>query len=204
MPARRCRASRRSRMTCRLLVQQQYEENPYPRWVRTACMLRPTTFDVYLHRQLPLAHLPRPRQAGGRAGPDRRLRDRPALDRDRPEARRRRYARGRSQPDQPVLCAAKDACARIDEFAICASRYHAIGRDRPDLRPHRGRRRTAPSRRPARRLAGADLDLAAGRNHARRPLQRAGAQPPRRRAGFHRRARLWQQRRRHPAIPAGA
>jgi tetratricopeptide (TPR) repeat protein/SAM-dependent methyltransferase len=41
-----------------LLVQQQYEENPYPRWVRTACMLRPTTFDVYLHRQLPLAHLP--------------------------------------------------------------------------------------------------------------------------------------------------
>ncbi len=41
-----------------LLVQQQYEENPYPRWVRTACMLRPTSFDVYLHRQLPLAHLP--------------------------------------------------------------------------------------------------------------------------------------------------
>jgi SAM-dependent methyltransferase len=41
-----------------LLVQQQYEENPYPRWVRTACMLRPTTLDVYLHRLLPLANLP--------------------------------------------------------------------------------------------------------------------------------------------------
>jgi tetratricopeptide (TPR) repeat protein/SAM-dependent methyltransferase len=38
-----------------LLVQQQYEENPYPRWVRTASMLKPTTVDVYLRRQLPLA-----------------------------------------------------------------------------------------------------------------------------------------------------
>jgi SAM-dependent methyltransferase len=40
-----------------LLVQQQYEENPYPRWVRTASTVRPTTIDVYLHRQLPLAPL---------------------------------------------------------------------------------------------------------------------------------------------------
>src|ERR1022692_3407985 len=40
-----------------LLVQRQYEENPYPRWVRTASMVRPTTVDVYLHRQLPLARL---------------------------------------------------------------------------------------------------------------------------------------------------
>jgi SAM-dependent methyltransferase len=40
-----------------LLVQQQYEENPYPRWVRTASMIRPTTVDVYLHRQLPLARV---------------------------------------------------------------------------------------------------------------------------------------------------
>ena len=40
-----------------LLVQEQYEENPYPRWVRTASVVRPTTLDVYLHRQLPLARL---------------------------------------------------------------------------------------------------------------------------------------------------
>jgi tetratricopeptide (TPR) repeat protein/SAM-dependent methyltransferase len=40
-----------------LLVRQQYEENPYPRWVRTASMVKPTTLDAYLHRQLPLARL---------------------------------------------------------------------------------------------------------------------------------------------------
>jgi SAM-dependent methyltransferase len=48
-----------------LLVQQQYEENPYPRWVRTAAMARPTTVDRYLHRQLPLARL---RDLGKREG----------------------------------------------------------------------------------------------------------------------------------------
>jgi tetratricopeptide (TPR) repeat protein/SAM-dependent methyltransferase len=40
-----------------LLVQQQYEENPYPRWVRTASLAGPVTIDVYLHRRLPLAPL---------------------------------------------------------------------------------------------------------------------------------------------------
>jgi len=40
-----------------LLVQQQYEENPYPRWVKTASDVRPTTVAVYLHRRLPLASL---------------------------------------------------------------------------------------------------------------------------------------------------
>jgi len=48
-----------------LLVQQQYEENPYPRWVRTAATVSPTTLDVYLHRQLPLARL---RDLGKRDG----------------------------------------------------------------------------------------------------------------------------------------
>jgi Tfp pilus assembly protein PilF/SAM-dependent methyltransferase len=35
------------------LVQQQYEENPYPRWVRTATMSRPTMPAAWLRRQLP-------------------------------------------------------------------------------------------------------------------------------------------------------
>ncbi len=48
-----------------LLVQQQYEENPFPRWVRTASMIRPTTVGVYLHRQLPLAPV---RELGKREG----------------------------------------------------------------------------------------------------------------------------------------
>ena len=48
-----------------LLVQQQYEENPYPRWVRTASMVKPTTLDAYLHRQLPLARLREPAKLDG-------------------------------------------------------------------------------------------------------------------------------------------
>jgi SAM-dependent methyltransferase len=39
------------------LVQQQYEENPYPRWVRTAAMTRPATPAAWLRRQLPWAAL---------------------------------------------------------------------------------------------------------------------------------------------------
>src|SRR5712692_4765728 len=34
-----------------LLVRQQYEENPYPRWVRTVSHVRPMTVDRYLRRQ---------------------------------------------------------------------------------------------------------------------------------------------------------
>jgi SAM-dependent methyltransferase len=37
------------------LVQQQYEESPYPRWVRIAAMARPSTLDAFLRRQLPWA-----------------------------------------------------------------------------------------------------------------------------------------------------
>ncbi len=48
-----------------LAVQQQYEENPYPRWVRTASMVKPTTLDAYLHRQLPLARLREPAKLDG-------------------------------------------------------------------------------------------------------------------------------------------
>ncbi|MCL2430550.1 MAG: class I SAM-dependent methyltransferase, partial [Alphaproteobacteria bacterium] len=34
---------------------QQYEETPYPRWVRIAAMARPSTLDAFLRRQLPWA-----------------------------------------------------------------------------------------------------------------------------------------------------
>jgi SAM-dependent methyltransferase len=40
-----------------LAVQQQYEENPYPRWVSTATMARPLTIDAHLRRRLPLASI---------------------------------------------------------------------------------------------------------------------------------------------------
>jgi tetratricopeptide (TPR) repeat protein/SAM-dependent methyltransferase len=35
------------------IVQQQYEENPYPRWVRTAAMASPATIAAWLRRQIP-------------------------------------------------------------------------------------------------------------------------------------------------------
>ncbi len=47
------------------MVQDQYEENPYPRWVRTALVQNPVTFGEYFNRKFPLA----PFRRG--AGPDR-------------------------------------------------------------------------------------------------------------------------------------
>lgn len=37
------------------LVQQQYEENPYPRWVQTSLSVNSTTIDIFLHQQVPFA-----------------------------------------------------------------------------------------------------------------------------------------------------
>ena len=40
-----------------LLVKQQYEENPYPRWMKAAPVGKATTIDGYLRRQFPLVSL---------------------------------------------------------------------------------------------------------------------------------------------------
>jgi tetratricopeptide (TPR) repeat protein/2-polyprenyl-3-methyl-5-hydroxy-6-metoxy-1,4-benzoquinol methylase len=50
-----------------LLVKQQYEENPYPRWVKAAPVGKSTTIDAYLRRQFPLVLL---RNAGTRSSAD--------------------------------------------------------------------------------------------------------------------------------------
>ncbi len=36
-------------------VRQQYEENPYPRWIKSAALVRPVTFDDHIRMQLPQA-----------------------------------------------------------------------------------------------------------------------------------------------------
>ena len=36
-----------------LLVQEQYEENPYPRWVKVPCAAKVSSVDAYLHQQFP-------------------------------------------------------------------------------------------------------------------------------------------------------
>jgi tetratricopeptide (TPR) repeat protein/SAM-dependent methyltransferase len=41
-----------------LLVKQQYEENPYPRWIKAAPVGRSVTIDGYLRRKFPLIFLP--------------------------------------------------------------------------------------------------------------------------------------------------
>jgi Flp pilus assembly protein TadD/2-polyprenyl-3-methyl-5-hydroxy-6-metoxy-1,4-benzoquinol methylase len=43
--------------TTSLAVQQQYEENPFPRWVKTLPAGHPVSFDAYLREILPLARL---------------------------------------------------------------------------------------------------------------------------------------------------
>ena len=46
-----------------LAVRQQYEQNPYPRWVKTIPPGRPVSFDAYLHEMLPRG-LPRSCRSG--------------------------------------------------------------------------------------------------------------------------------------------
>jgi SAM-dependent methyltransferase len=41
-----------------LLVKQQYEQNPYPRWIKAAPIGKATTIDGHLRRQFPLVSLP--------------------------------------------------------------------------------------------------------------------------------------------------
>jgi SAM-dependent methyltransferase len=43
-----------------LAVKEQYEQNPYPRWVKLAPPLKPSTFAEFLQRELPLARLRAP------------------------------------------------------------------------------------------------------------------------------------------------
>ena len=47
-------ASPSSRTACQLLVKQQYEENPYPRWMKAAPVGKAMTIDRYLRRRFPL------------------------------------------------------------------------------------------------------------------------------------------------------
>ena len=64
------------------LVQDQYEENPYPRWVRLA----PDTPDNivnFLSDKFPFARVRAPARPGDAGFPDRGLRHRPALHRHR-------------------------------------------------------------------------------------------------------------------------
>ena len=80
-------------------VRQQYEENPYPRWVHAAGQVAPLPIDQYLREQFPTALSRRSARPSARH-PRRRLRDRPDRDCLRAKISGRTRARRRSQSEQ--------------------------------------------------------------------------------------------------------
>ena len=96
-------------------VREQYEDMPYPRWVKTAPLGRPTNLDWYLRNQFPAAPIRESRAARPPRHPDRRLRHRAAFDRHRAALCQRAGARDRSEPHQSQLCQAQHAGARARE-----------------------------------------------------------------------------------------
>ena len=151
-------------------VQQQYEENPYPRWTKVDPPKQPVRFDQYMRNRFPAANFRELGKgevdvliAGCGTGQQ-------AIE-TAPRYSGRSHARSRSQPDQPGLCAAQDPGTGCAEPRICPGRYSEARRDRPDLRRHRVDRRAASSRRPVCRLARAAVAVAAGRLHGGGPVQ---------------------------------
>ena len=181
-------------------VRQQYEENPYPRWVHAATAPEAITIDDHMRRQFPTATY--------------RPLDKSELDilvagcgtGRHPFEVARTYRNARVLAvdlSLTSLCYAKrktppEVAGRID---YAQADILKIGSIAPDLRPDRCQRRAAPPCRSARRLAPIARAAAAERPHASRALQRDC--PPRRgrRAYLHCRARLSGNRQRYPPMP---
>ena len=187
-------------------VRNQYEEMPYPRWVKPSSVGQPIRLDWYLRSQFPGAPI-RPAQhaADGLRRADRRLRHRSARDRDRAALRRRARAGHRPQPGEPRLCGAQDARGAAAQHRIYAGRYpqsrlaqRALRSDRERAAccitcaiPQQGWRVLVSLLRP-----GGFMQIGLYSALARADIRAARA--------LHRRARLWRHRRRHPPLPAGA
>ncbi len=187
-----------------LQVQQQYEENPFPRWVRTASMVRPTTLDVYLHRQLPLAPM---RELGKRDGVQILIAG-CGTGQHSIETVQRLIGVETLAVDLSLtsLCYAqrKSRALGLTNLHYAQAdimQLGAIGRTFDLIEAGGVLHHLADP------LAGWRVLVSLLRPRA---IMRVGLcselarSDLRRRAGFHRRARLWEQRRRHPAVPAGA
>ena len=128
-------------------VRQQYEENPYPRWTKSA-PARPAAGIVgYLRGELAATPGERSIRARDPRHPDRGVRHRPAADRCGAALSRRADARDRSQPDKPRLRAAQGRRGGRTHDRVRPGR-HPGARSGPELRRHRGERRAASPRRP--------------------------------------------------------
>ena len=167
-----------------LMVRRQYEENPYPRWVRAPASV-PATLRPAHAAAIPAGAIPRVRQARSRR-PDRGLRHRAGI---RSPSRRCSSMRDVLAIDLSAsslgYAMRKIARVRIAQYRLHAGGHSAARHDRPDIRRHRLDRRTAPPRGSLGGLARPRLAAAARRLHAHRSLQRARrAATSRRRMAF--------------------
>ena len=158
-------------------VRQQYEENPYPRWIKPALPQQHTLLAGRQPGQIPDVLI-----AGCGTGLS-------AINfaQQAPDARILAIDLSLSQPR---LRQAHGGRARLSQYRIRAGRHHQARPRSAAVRFHRRVRRAAPSRRSVAGLARAVVAVAAGRRDAGRPLQRIGAPERRRRPRADRRARL--------------
>ncbi len=155
-------------------VRQQYEENPYPRWVKSAMLVRPLTFDDHIRTQLPQP----PAQPLGKAEVEILIAGcgtgRDTIDMARWCAGAKILALDLSLASLS-LRAAKDRRTEADQYRVRASRHSQAGVARTYVRRHRGHGRVANACRSRRRLACAARSASAGRLHADRAPSRGGA-----------------------------
>jgi len=185
------------------LVRRQYEENPYPRWIKAAPAGIPRPFDAVMRQCHPRADF----QPLGLRDPLDILIAGCGTGQHALETACR-YERARVlavdlKPLQSVLRQTENAGARPHQHHLRPGGHPAAGDAPPAVRRHRILRRAAPSGRSPGRLAGAVVPAAPGRIHASGALQPAGP------AGHHpdsrayRRARVLGDGCRHPALPSG-
>ena len=86
-----------------LLVKQQYEESPYPRWMKAAPVGKATPIDGYLRRQFPLVSLRNVAKKSSTGNSGSWLWHRPAFDRNRATIHGGAGTCRRSQPDKSLL-----------------------------------------------------------------------------------------------------
>ena len=148
-------------------VRQQYEENPYPRWVTVAPTragrehIRPPA------RAVSGRAAARRRGACGARYPGRGLRHRTAADRHGAAFPAGARAGDRSEPREPCLCASASPMPPASQIEYAQADILALAPDR-QLRHDRGERRAASPGRPDARLGDAAQPAQAGRRHAAR------------------------------------
>ena len=172
------------------LVRQQYEEYPYPRWLKAEPAGSAVTIVQFFRGKFPSCDL-------------RALAERKEIDvlvagcgtgqHPIESAQRSREARVLAidlSLASSELRTTQGASAGPEQHRVCPGRHSQAAHDRPDVRCHRSGWGPAPSRRPVRGMARAAVAAAAGWTDGGRALQRARTGRDRSGACLHSRARL--------------